>query len=108
MQTTPQKPSVPQENATQLPESNVPSIVTTQPGPAVENPGTGRASPKTEPVDPSWSAPVSEKLKTPAVQSASAEAPTQESETTPPGPKIDDPVTDRNGRAPNPPATPAN
>jgi hypothetical protein len=73
----------------------------------------------TDTTSKSWAAPVSDELKTPNVQPVSTDRPSvgsspavsTDSKTAPGGtptePKVDDPVSDRNGRAPNPP-TPTN
>ena len=102
-----QKTNASPDNNTNVPVTTPPVVENKQPAPVVEASGSDRASPSPAPTTPNWAKPVADELKAPNTQSASTPKPTQGT----PAPsgtdtKVEDPVADRNGRAPNPPTTP--
>jgi hypothetical protein len=99
MQKNEQRSSGAPENNPVVSAPTAPVVESKQPAPVVESAGSGRAAPPAS--GSTWSNPVSEELKVPMAQSPSEKG----NESAPEAdPKVEDPVTDRNGRAPNPPA----
>jgi hypothetical protein len=118
MEKNERKSNNPSGNNNQAGEAGAPSGGDQQPAQTVDPQGSGRASPTPGPTGMDWARPVADQLKPPSVQASGASAsrlesehsaPTESRETpslTPTDPKEEDPVTDRNGRAPNPPTAP--
>jgi hypothetical protein len=96
MQKNVEKSNIPTETTPVVPGPATPAVERPQPAPS-----TGSA-----PGGTTWAQPVSEELKAPMAQSPSPTTPETGTDAVP-DPKVEDPVTDRNGRAPNPPAAPA-